>query len=100
MSASGPGASPADHADDAVADLGEVGDVEGMAALVRVVRGQVDDEELAALVAGIVAARLASAGEEIDDGSRTSIWADPRRRWGVPTRPSRAAWRWSTHQAW
>jgi len=89
-----------DPGDDAVTDLGEVGDVEGMAALVRVVRGEVDDDELAALVAGIVAARLASGHEEVDDGSRTTIWADPRRRWGVPTRPSRASWRWSTHQAW
>lgn len=91
---------PSQPTPDDGADAGEIGDVEGMAALVRVVRGQVDDEELAALVAGIVAARLASAGEEIDDGSRTSIWADPRRRWGVSARPSRAAWRWSTHQAW
>lgn len=85
------------------ADLGEVvdlGDNESMSALVRVVRGQVDEEELAALVAGIVAARMASAGEEVDDGSRSSVWGDPRRRWGVAPRPSRAAWRWSTHQAW
>lgn len=82
------------------ADLGEVGDVASMAALVRVVRGDVDEEELAALVAGIVAARMASLGDEIDDGSRSSVWGDPRRRWGVPPRPSRAAWRWSTHQAW
>ncbi len=78
------------------AALGEHGDITG---LVRVVRGEVDEEELAALVAGIVAARLASSGEEVDDGSRTSVWGDPRRRWGVPPRPSRAAWRWSTHQA-
>lgn len=76
---------------------GEIGDV---SQLVRVVRGEVDEEELAALVAGIVAATMASSGEEVDDGTRTSIWADPRRRWGVPPRPSRAAWRWSTHQAW
>lgn len=79
------------------ASMGEFGDVAG---LVRVVRGDVDEVELAALVASIVAARLASSGEEVDDGSRTSVWGDPRRRWGVPPRPSRAAWRWSTHQAW
>ncbi|WP_420114659.1 acyl-CoA carboxylase subunit epsilon [Pseudactinotalea sp.] len=76
---------------------GEIGEVAG---LVRVVRGDVDEEELAALVAGIVAARMASSGEEVDDGSRTSVWADPRRRWGVPRGTQRAAWRWSTHQAW
>lgn len=75
-------------------EIGEVGD------LVRVVRGEVDEEELAALVAGIVAARMASTGDEVDDGTRTSIWADPRRRWGVPRGAQRAAWRWSTHQAW
>ncbi len=78
-------------------ELGEVGDLAG---LVRVVKGEVDEEELAALVASIVAARLASTGDEIDDGSRSSVWGDPRRRWGVAPRPSRAAWRWSTHQAW
>ena len=93
-------APPTQGPDDDNTDVGEFGDVEQMASIVRVVRGQVDDEELAALVAGIVAARLASAGEEIDDGSRTSVWADPRRRWDVPTRPSRGAWRWSTHRAW
>jgi hypothetical protein len=85
---------------DEAAELGEFGDVASMAALVRVVRGDVDEEELAALVAGIVAARMASLGEEVDDGTRSSVWGDPRRRWGVPVRPSRAAWRWSTHQAW
>lgn len=85
------------HGDDESALAGEIGEVAG---LVRVVRGDVDEEELAALVAGIVAARMASSGEEVDDGSRTSIWADPRRRWGVPRGAQRAAWRWSTHQAW
>jgi len=83
--------------DDLTGLQGEIGEVAG---LVRVVRGEVDEEELAALVAGIVAARMASTGEEVDDGSRTSIWADPRRRWGVPHGTQRAAWRWSTHQAW
>lgn len=67
--------------------------------IVRVVKGTPDENELAALVAGLVAAGAAAA-DDPDDGSRSSIWADPRRRWGVPARPSRAAWRWSTHQAW
>lgn len=80
--------------------VGELGDLGDITQLVRVVRGEVDEEELAALVAGIVAARIASSGEEVDDGSRTSVWGDPRRRWGVPRGAQRAAWRWSTHQAW
>ncbi|MPV48835.1 acyl-CoA carboxylase subunit epsilon [Pseudactinotalea sp. HY160] len=67
--------------------------------VVRVVRGTPDDVELAALVAGLVAAN-AAAIDDPDDGSRSSVWADPRRRWGVPAKPSRASWRWSTHQAW
>ena len=82
------------------ANVGELGDLGDLSQLVRVVRGEVDEAALAALVAGIVAARMASSGDEVDDGSRTSIWADPRRRWGVPRGTQRAAWRWSTHQAW
>ncbi|MFV0426588.1 MAG: acyl-CoA carboxylase subunit epsilon [Beutenbergiaceae bacterium] len=82
---------------DEAARVGEFGDLSG---LVKVVRGNVGDEELAALVASIVAARAASLGEEIDDGSNSSVWGDPRRRWGVAPKASRAAWRWSTHQAW
>ncbi|MFV0253051.1 MAG: acyl-CoA carboxylase subunit epsilon [Beutenbergiaceae bacterium] len=82
---------------DETSRIGEIGDIAG---LVKVVRGDVDDEELAALVAGIVAVHAASLGEEIDDGSNSSVWGDPRRRWGVAPKASRAAWRWSTHQAW
>lgn len=67
--------------------------------IVRVVKGAPDDAELAALVAGLVAAG-ADATDDPDDGSRSTVWADPRRRWGVPAKPGRAAWRWSTHQAW
>lgn len=66
---------------------------------IKVVKGRPDEEELAALVASLVSAQAANAASQ-DDGRSTSIWGDPRRRWGVPTTPSRAAWRWSTHQAW
>ena len=66
---------------------------------IKVVKGTPDEAELAALVASIVSAHRALA-EEPDDGTRSSVWADPRRRWGVPAQASRAAWRWSTHQAW
>src|SRR5699024_7674288 len=66
---------------------------------IKVVKGQPDEAELAALVASIRSARAAQAAA-IDDGSGATVWGDPRRRWGVPTQPSRAAWRWSTHQAW
>lgn len=66
---------------------------------IRIVKGQPDEAELAALVTSIVSARIAAEGTN-DDGSGTSVWGDPRRRWGVPTTPNRAAWRWSTHRAW
>lgn len=76
-------------------DLGALAEV--LASPIRVVKGLPDDVELAALVASILSAR-AAPGE--DDGSGSSVWADPARRWGVPPTPGRAAWRWSSHQGW
>lgn len=64
--------------------------------VVRVLRGTPDEDELAALVAGIVATQ-ASAPEEVDDGSRTSVWTNHGHRLGLPPSASRAAWRWSAH---
>lgn len=64
--------------------------------VVRVLRGQPDEDELAALVAGIVAAR-SGAPEEVDDGSRTSLWTNHGHRLGLPPSAARAAWRWSAH---
>ncbi|NTV39616.1 MAG: acyl-CoA carboxylase subunit epsilon [Demequinaceae bacterium] len=64
----------------------------------RVVRGTLDDDELAALVAGMVA--MASAAEHDDDpGSPTSAWMDRSRtlrgaRVGVLGRGG-SAWRHS-----
>lgn len=53
-------------------------DVANAAASMRVVRGAPDDEELAALVAGMVA--MASAAEDDDEpGSPTSAWMDRAR---------------------
>lgn len=66
---------------------------------IKIIKGQPDEAELAALVASIVSARAARLAAA-DDGAGSSVWGDPRRRWGVPTTPSRTAWRWSTHQAW
>lgn len=66
---------------------------------IKVVKGTPDEAELAALVTSILTARAAAAQRQ-DDGSESSVWGDPHRRWGVPVTPSRAAWRWSTHQAW
>lgn len=66
--------------------------------VVRVVRGQPDDVELAALFAGIVAARSVNH-EEVDDGTKSSVWRDPAHRLGRPAQPGHAAWRWSSHQA-
>jgi hypothetical protein len=62
---------------------------------VQVVRGEPDELELAALVAGLVAASSA-ADEQPETWGGHSAWAD--RRHGVHPagwRPSRDAWRWS-----
>lgn len=64
------------------------------AGLVRVIKGAPDEAELAALVAGIVAARAAGATDEPEHAA-VSAWADRGRRLGLPTRPGRDAWRWS-----
>ena len=69
---------------------------------VQVVRGAPDDVELAALVAGLVAA---SAGREpVDEdpgaGARTARarWVAPGRLRGAAPRPHGPdAWRWSLH---
>ena len=66
---------------------------------VQVVRGAPDDLELAALVAGLVAA----AGDAQDDGPAAShdAWTDRARAMrtrsapGTPLRPGLDAWRWS-----
>lgn len=68
------------------------------AAAMRVVRGAPDDEELAALVAGVVA-MASSASEDEEPGSPTSAWMDRSRtlrgaRYGVLGR-GEAAWRHS-----
>ncbi|GAA4421698.1 hypothetical protein GCM10023169_14840 [Georgenia halophila] len=68
---------------------------------VRVVHGRPDEIELAALVAGIVAARGRSdelGGVPDDDapGIR-SRWTDHRRRLGQPATPGAGSWRWSLH---
>lgn len=68
---------------------------------VQVVRGEVDDDELAALVAGIAAAsaaiathahRLAAEGTE---NETTSRWCDRSRALGHRHDVGPDAWRWS-----
>ncbi|SEE97743.1 acyl-CoA carboxylase subunit epsilon [Ruania alba] len=78
------------HSNGHYSGLGEIG-----ADLVRVVKGEPDEAELAALVAGIVAARAAAAHEEIDDGTHTALWTDRAHQLGRASGPGRAAWRWS-----
>lgn len=64
------------------------------AGLVRVLRGAPDEVELAALVAGIVAARADDGAAEREE-NLSSVWGDHGRRLGLPARPGGAAWRWS-----
>jgi len=61
---------------------------------VRIVRGTPDEIELAALVAGLVAAGPA---EEDEVAAGAQRWADPARRVRGPVgwRPGPDAWRWS-----
>ncbi|HZL81140.1 MAG TPA: acyl-CoA carboxylase subunit epsilon [Demequina sp.] len=59
--------------------MSEQDDLVAAASSMRVVRGTLEDDELAALVAGMVA--MASAAEDDDDepGSPTSAWMDRAR---------------------
>ena len=82
----------------AAADEGELAEA-AVQVQVRVVRGAPDDLELAALVAGLVAA----AGDAQDDAPAAShdAWTDraramrPRSAPGTPLVPGLDAWRWS-----
>ena len=74
---------------------GSEGDV--TAAMVRVVRGAPDDLELAALVAGVVAARAAMDDDE-QPGGPSSAWTDHGRRLGRRHVPGPDTWRWSLHR--
>ncbi|MEE6283336.1 acyl-CoA carboxylase subunit epsilon [Georgenia sp. MJ170] len=78
-------------------DIDDAGQFEGdvTAAMVRVVRGVPDDIELAALVAGIVAARAAAPGSPTAAPAVTP-WDDHGRRLGHRA-PGPGAWRWSLH---
>lgn len=62
--------------------------------VVRVVRGEPDEVELAALVAGIIAA-AASLGVEHPDDVELPAWTDHARRLGAPLLPGPDTWRWS-----
>ncbi len=64
--------------------------------IVRVVRGEPDEVELAALVAGILAAAAGDAPAEADDPARHP-WADHARRLHTVLPPGPGTWRWSLH---
>ncbi|HLV05677.1 acyl-CoA carboxylase subunit epsilon [uncultured Georgenia sp.] len=74
---------------------GESGDL--TAAALRVVRGEPDDVELAALVAGIVAARAAAGDDPAPPSGRSAPWSDHARRRGLRPAPGPDSWRWSLH---
>jgi hypothetical protein len=69
---------------------------------VRVVHGRPDELELAALVAGIVAARgrVDELGGLADDAAEAvrSRWTDHGRAVGAPPAPGAGSWRWSLHR--
>lgn len=59
--------------------------------LLRVVRGNPDDTELAALTAVVAAAT--SRGEPAPPPQRRSLWSDPAARLRRPLHPGPGAWR-------
>jgi len=61
----------------------------------RVVRGNPDDEELAALTSVVVA--LTSAGEETTEPNAPSRWSDRGAMMRAPQRHGPGAWRASAH---
>jgi len=65
-------------------------------ALFRIVRGEPDDAELAALT--VVLAATASAGSAAEPGARRarSVWVDRAAQLRRPLRPGPGAWRAST----
>ena len=65
--------------------------------LVRVVRGEPDEAELAALVAGIIAA-AAALGEPEPESVEPQPWSDHARRLGAGLHPGSSTWRWSEHR--
>ncbi|RPF25940.1 acyl-CoA carboxylase epsilon subunit [Georgenia muralis] len=70
-------------------------------AAVRVVHGAPDEVELAALVAGLVAARAAAVelGGLPDEGAEQvrTRWTDRTRPLGAGPVPGPGSWRWSLH---
>ncbi|MDD9207891.1 acyl-CoA carboxylase subunit epsilon [Georgenia sp. 10Sc9-8] len=63
---------------------------------VRVVRGEPDEIELAALVAGIVAHRAATDHEEAPRAA--DAWGDHGRLIGAAAAPGPGTWRWSARR--
>jgi len=53
-----------------------VNQAENVAASLKIVRGSVDEEELAALLAGVVAVASAGSGDDELPGAPTSAWMD------------------------
>jgi hypothetical protein len=64
-------------------------------AMLRVVRGEPTDEELAALTVVLAAAAAAAAAATAPTPARDR-WSDPATRFRVPLHPGPGAWRTST----
>ena len=87
-----------EEADHPVAAHDDAAVVAEQAAHVRVVRGAADEDELAALVAGLIAAHgVHSRPHLVDDRPQASAWSDRRRVVRGPVLPPAGgdAWRWS-----
>jgi hypothetical protein len=88
VSESDPAGTPAEGGTPATLDAGE---------LVRVVRGMPDEVELAALVAGILAAASSLAVSEPETATPPP-WTDHARRLGAQQLPGPSTWRWSARR--
>ena len=69
--------------------------------MLRVVRGQADDDEIAALVTALAVATAVPAPTPVENTAPPSEWARPLRTAGAPA--SRGGWRRSglpAHRTW
>ncbi|WP_034275132.1 acyl-CoA carboxylase subunit epsilon [Haloechinothrix halophila] len=64
--------------------------------LLRVVRGEPDDVELAALTSVIAAAASRGGGDANGTSKRRSLWGEPAAQLRTPIQPGPGAWRASS----
>ena len=69
-------------------------------ALFRVVRGEPDDDELAALTVVLAAAESAGSADEPDSDRARGVWVDRQAQLRRPLYPGPGSWKTSTLPRW